>query len=370
MAARNLMLKRAGLCIKRTKIAPSLVRNSRRRFDHHAAIERAVTPMTDYLLPKGGKMKHVRTTIKYDGPALAGKSMDVAHLAPALLALSDLLKEANRYANGDRAAARIFVNADVEQKCFELDVSFVLTIWEQAKLLIADDRVRTAKEIAEWVGIIGAPVSFGLYHLIKWLRGKRVVSVVVLQVKDGDNLVEIRVEGESEPKQVAQAVYELYANAVTRQKALAVLAPLQEEGYETLEFYDQGGVFIHFDKADVPAADWSDLPEVIPQNVHTSTIKVGVKIRRAIYEGRAKWTVMYKKAVDVSFEGAAAVWLAAFQRNEVEAPPGSYLLVDLEETYITNELGEILGDATYKVVAVHGVDKRHEQPRLDFKGEV
>lgn len=314
-------------------------------------------------------MKHVHATIKYDGPALAGKSMDVAHLAPALLALSDLVKEANRYANGDRAAARIFVNADIEQKCFELDVSFVLTIWEQAKLLIADDRVRTAKEIAEWVGIVVGP-GIGLYQFIKWLRGKKVVSVVVLRVKDGDNLVEIRVEGESEPKQVAQAVYELYANVVTRQKALAVLAPLQEEGYQTLEFYGDGGVFVHFDKDDVPAADGSDLPEVIPQNVHISTIKVGVKIRRAIYEGRAKWTVMYKKAVDVSFEGAAADWLAAFQRNEVEAPPGSYLQVDLEETYITNELGEILGDATYKVVAVHGVDKRHEQPRLDFKGEV
>tara|TARA_R110002012_G_scaffold259659_1_gene441296 strand:+ start:232 stop:1215 length:984 start_codon:yes stop_codon:yes gene_type:complete len=324
--------------------------------------------MAHYLLSRGAKMKHVHTTIKYDGPALTGKSMDVAHLAPALLALSDLVKEANRYANGDRAAARILVNADVEQKCFELDVQFVLTIWEQAKLLIADDRVRTAKEIAEWIGIIGGP-TLGLYGLIKWLRGKKVESVVVLRVKDGDNLVEIKVKGESEPKQVAQAVYELYANTSTRQKALAVLAPLREEGYETLEFYEKAGVFVHFDKGDVPESDGSDLPEVIPQNVHTSTIKVGVKIRRAIYEGRAKWTVMYKRAVDVSFEDQAVDWLNAFQRNEIDAPPGSYLDVDLEETYITNDLGEILGDATYKVVAVHGVHKRHEQPRMDFKDE-
>ncbi|WP_022704423.1 hypothetical protein [Pseudorhodobacter ferrugineus] len=138
-------------------------------------------------------MKRVDTTIKYDGPALADKSMDVAHLAPALLALSDLVKEANRYANGDRAAARIYVNADVEQKCFELDVSVALTIWEQAKLLLAEDNIRTAKEILEWIGIVGGP-SVGLYQLIKWLRGKKVASVVVLRVKDGDNLVEIKVE--------------------------------------------------------------------------------------------------------------------------------------------------------------------------------
>ncbi len=316
-------------------------------------------------------MKHVHTTIKYDGPALEGKSMDVAHLAPALLALSDLVKEANRYANADRAAAKIFVNADIEQKCFELDVQFVLTIWEQAKLLIADDRVRTAKEIAEWIGIIaGAGASsYGLYQLIKRLTGKTVKSVVMLRVKDGDNLVEIHIEGEGDPIRVSQAVYELYANTSTRQKALSVLAPLREEGYETLEFYEKDEVFVHFNKSDVPQADGSDLPEVIPQNVHVSTIRVGVKIRRAIYEGRAKWTVMYKKAVEVSFEGEAVSWLEEFQRNEVDAPPGSYLDVDLHETYITNDLGEILGDPVYKVIAVHGVHKKHEQPRMDFRDE-
>ena len=313
-------------------------------------------------------MKRIHTTIKYDGPALADKSMDVAHLAPALLALSDLVKEANRYANGDRAAAKIYVKADIEQKCFELDVSVALTIWEQAKLLLADENVRSAKDILEWIGIIGGP-ALGLYGLIKWLRGKEVASVVVLRVKDGDNLVEIKVVGEEKPKQVAQAVYELYANVSTRQKALAVLAPLREEGYDTLEFYEKDSVFVHFDKNDVPQADGSDLPEVIPQNVHKSIIKVGVKIRRAVYEGRSKWAVMYKRQVDVSFDGPAIAWLDSFQRSEIEAPPGSYLEVDLEENYVTNDLGEIVGDASYKIVAVHGVHKKHEQPRLDFKDE-
>lgn len=313
-------------------------------------------------------MKRVHTTFKYDGPALADKSMDVAHLAPALLALSDLVKEANRYANGDRASARIYVNADVEQKCFELDVSVALTIWEQAKLLVSDGDVRSAKEILEWIGIIGGP-ALGLYGLIKWLRGKKVKSAVVLRVKDGDNLVEITVEGDEEPKQVAQAVYEMYANVTTRQKAIAVLAPLREDGYDSLEFYEKDGVFVHFDEEDVPASDGSDLPEVIPQNVHISTIRTGVKIRRAVYEGKAKWTVMYQRAREASFDGVALSWLDAFQRGEVQAPPGSYLDVDLEENYVTNDLGEIVGEATYKIVRVHGVQKRHEQPRLDFKDE-
>lgn len=162
-------------------------------------------------------MKSVHTIIKFDGPALAEKSMDVAHLAPALLALSELVKDANRYANGDRAGAKVLVNADLEQKCFELNVELLLTIWEQAKLLISDDNVRSAKEIAEWIGIVGGP-TMGLFVLIKKLKGKKVHSVVVLRVKDGQNEVEITIEGDAETIKLKEAVYELYANVETRRK--------------------------------------------------------------------------------------------------------------------------------------------------------
>lgn len=311
-------------------------------------------------------MKSVHTIIKYDGPALDGKSMDVAQLAPALLALSDLVKDANRFANGDRAGARILVNADLEQKCFELGVELALTIWEQAKLLIAEENIRSAKDIAEWLGLIGGP-TIGLFVLIKRLKGRKVKSVIVLRIKDGANEVEITLEGDDEPLRLTEAVYELYANIDTRKKAVAVLEPLREDGYETLEFYEDKGVFVHFDKDDVPERDGSDLPEVIPQNVHTSTIRAGVRIRQAVYEGRAKWTVMYKRAVNVSFEDDAEEWLKAFQSGDIQAPPGSYLDADLDETYITNEFGEIQGDASYKIIKVHAVHQQHEQPRLDFK---
>lgn len=312
-------------------------------------------------------MSDTHTIIKFDGPALDGKSMDVAHLAPALLALSDLVKDANRYANGDRAGVRVMVNADLEQKCFELNVDLVLTIWEQAKLLISHEDVRTAKEIAEWLGIIAAPVGVGvgLFKLIKYLRGRKVQSVVVLRVKDGDDAVEIKVEGDMEPVLVTQAVYELYANIDTRRKALAVLSPLREDGYETLEFYEKDGVFVHFDKDDVPAADGSDMPEVVPQNVHKSTIRAGVKIRKAAYEGRSRWTLMYKRAVEVAIEDIA--WLEAFQSGAVSAPPGSYLDADLEETYLTNENDEIVGEPTYRLIKVHEVILASDQKRMDFR---
>lgn len=45
--------------------------------------------------------RHVKTTIRYDGPALSEHDMDVQDLAPALLALADIIQIANRKFNGD-----------------------------------------------------------------------------------------------------------------------------------------------------------------------------------------------------------------------------------------------------------------------------
>ena len=74
--------------------------------------------------------KHVTTTIRYDGPALAGHEMDVQDLAPALLALAEIAQIANRKFNGDRASLKVLVNADVEQQCFMLDLSMIQSLIE------------------------------------------------------------------------------------------------------------------------------------------------------------------------------------------------------------------------------------------------
>ena len=52
----------------------------------------------------------VHFSIKYDGPALATHQMDVRELAPALIALSSMLEEANRALYSDSAEVRVNVN--------------------------------------------------------------------------------------------------------------------------------------------------------------------------------------------------------------------------------------------------------------------
>jgi hypothetical protein len=314
--------------------------------------------------------KKVYSTIRYDGPLLADHSMDVADLAPALLALSDLLKIANDYANNGRAGIKVKVNADLDQKCFQLNIDLAVTIWEQAKLLLDDENVIAAERIAAWVGIISGTATFtglSLFKLIKFLRGRTVNNVTVVKISDGTNLVEVSVEGEAKPIIILQPVYELYANTDARKKAIDVMAPLRTEGYDTLEFDEKNDTIFSISESEVPERDMSDLPEVIPQNVNISKIRTGVRIRKASYEGNSKWTVMYKRAIEAPI--LHTIWLANFQSNKISAPPGSSLDVDLEETYITNELGELIGDPTYKILHVYAVMPPPIQTTLGFRDE-
>ena len=147
--------------------------------------------------------------------------------------------------------------------------------------------------------------------------------------------------------------YELYSDMNIRRKAVEVLAPLREDGYDSVQFYKGDDVFAEFKKGDVPEMDGSDLPEVTPQNLHTSTIRATVPIRKAAYEGTSRWTLSYRRAIEASIEDTE--WLNSFQAGQESAPPGSSLDVEMAEVYRTNENGEMIGEPSYRVVKVHKV---------------
>ena len=140
---------------------------------------------------------HVQTTIRYDGPALAEHEMDVQDLAPALLALAAIAKIANQKFNGDKASIRVLVNADTEQKCFQLDLSLVQSWMDHAAVLIGKENVATARQIAEMIGLVGPPGA-GLFWLYKKLYGEKppeATEGIVFKSDDATGLTVINIRG-------------------------------------------------------------------------------------------------------------------------------------------------------------------------------
>jgi hypothetical protein len=308
-------------------------------------------------MASGGKAmdmaKHIRTTIRFDGAALTGHEMDVQELAPALLALADLIQLANRRFNGDKATMRVLVNADVEQHCFMLDISLVQTFVDQAKTFFARDDVATVKEIAEWIGLIGGP-SMGLLLLIKRLVGARGNGAKLIEATADQVTITIPNGGVFV---VPRQVYDLAQDQQVNDRVRKLLGPLRKPGYETLAFLDGDKQVFEVDEIEAAAIiDTDGTPVDPPPTDAVSTIKGTVRIKSAQYEGAAKWSLLWGgRAIDAEMVDEAAEWVSQFQNNLVAAPPNSVLDVTMTEAVKLDPDGNALGKPSYRVTAVHGI---------------
>lgn len=304
--------------------------------------------------------KHVRTTIRYDGPVLAGHEMDVQDLAPALLALADVIQFANRKFNGTEASIKVLVNADVEQRCFMIDVSLVQSFLDQAKGFLGTDHVKTAYDIAQWVGLLGSGMV-GLFQLLKFLcAAKDAKTPLQIQADGSGNFI---VTGSGNTIIVPQQVYQLAQEPKIVERAKAVMRPLEKDGYETLAFLNGETEVFEVNSieaegiGDLPSQPLSDLP-----SESVSQIRGQVRIKSAQYEGSNQWGFLWNgRAINAEMVDQAAEWVAEFQANKVDAPPNSTLDVSMLETAQLDAQGLIVGKAAYRVTQVHSVKRPPSQ---------
>src|SRR5437016_4159179 len=114
-----------------------------------------------------GMPKDIIAHVVYDGDALVEGSMDVKDFAPALLALGEIVQEANRLFNGDRARIEVHVESEFERGSFGLKLGLLLTAYQQVAGFFGPDPLTGAKEIAEYIGL-ATGTKPSLLALVKW----------------------------------------------------------------------------------------------------------------------------------------------------------------------------------------------------------
>ena len=248
--------------------------------------------------------------VRYDGPALQEHAMDVEALAPALLALAELCKSANEKCNGDRASVNLLIKADVEQQCFQVKFQLFQKIFENVKSLLDDDNITTAKEIFEWLGILKGP-TLGFFGLLKVLKGRQPDKITMIS-ENGKNVAQVFIKGNvyiADPRAA-----EMLKDGKTLTNAASVTAPNLRDGYDKLEFQQDGKTVESFTKEDSRAIAEMRASIIEPTLVlPASTVRATVKIRRAVYDGVGKWTIQHEKSRDVAMLDIE--WLGRFQRN-------------------------------------------------------
>jgi hypothetical protein len=183
--------------------------------------------------------------LRYDGPALAEHGMDVADLAPALLALGELIKRANASLNGDTAKVNLVVQSDFEHKCFQVSLELVQSILSTIGSFLTDEHaLKNAQTIAGWLGLVGLPTTaVGLFAYLAHRKGKEIESVTpvkdetTISTADSQGTVAIKFKGgDGNTIIVNQNVYHLGEDPVIREYAAKVVSPLKRQGIESLQF--------------------------------------------------------------------------------------------------------------------------------------
>lgn len=208
-------------------------------------------------------------SVAYNGDGRADDhTMDVELLAPALLGIGKLIREANSEFNGDRAKANVRVVSDFEHKCFQINFETVLTYYEQLKTLLETSEAQSAKNVLEWVGLIaGPPIGAALSYLgfLKLRKGRKIESARQITDESGQGKIQVVFVGDPKHVEVHQHIYNLAVNQKALRATRDAMSPLGRDGFSRLEMRQGSRVIDHIDKPDAEAIVASCNAEVPPE---------------------------------------------------------------------------------------------------------
>jgi len=174
-------------------------------------------------------MSSTSFSIKYDGPALATHEMDVRELAPALLALSDMIKSANHALFGEKADVQVNVKGSFQGGSFGVDLVAIQTLYEQITSLLAGQSPTAAANLMSILQALGLVGGGGLIALMKKLRGRKPSKI---EYQDNKAVLTVLDEFTTERLVVDLATGKLWQDKTVRKSLHQVVRPLSQEGID------------------------------------------------------------------------------------------------------------------------------------------
>jgi len=151
------------------------------------------------------------------------------------------------------------------------------------------EHVKTAKEVLEWLGLLGFPVSLTgvLSYLgyLKWKNGRKVIEAKPLTDADSAGMVEVKIEGEHNSVQVHNHVYRLSENPRALRATRDAFLPLGQDGFDNVKVREGDAV--------VEEIDWSKVEAIV------KSCNVGIEESKEPLE---QWQDELKEKFDLTFD--------------------------------------------------------------------
>jgi hypothetical protein len=226
-------------------------------------------------------MSTAKIEIGYDGEILRGGSMDVRDLAPALLALGDLLQESHLLLNGGRGQLTTNVKSDFKKGSFEVHLQLAQSLSDQAAFILEHCKHWSAADIAKLVGLT-AGSGISLIKFIKWIGLRKIKSSTT--ISNGN--MKIETDGDFDSIEVSPEVIRLAKSRKIRLQLTGVLKPLKALGIDL--FYAKGEAG-EIEKVKKDEVKLFEVPEQQEQELTDQTRDVAVKLIGVSFEEGLKW---------------------------------------------------------------------------------
>ncbi|MDL2060351.1 hypothetical protein MUN46_011565 [Mesosutterella sp. AGMB02718] len=253
--------------------------------------------------------------IRFEGPALDDHTMDVAQLAPALLAVNDALVELNSAVNKDDAKVRLKVSADFKPGSFIINLTLDVGLLTQIQdFLLSPATTATCNAftlIEAFIEILGLKKFLEGYKpdAVNWNEDKSKATIVF----NNNTMI------------VNNYTYYGYKNIKCREACSRIADPLCQEGIDAISVATEQREF-RLEKADLDSFQRPE--ESLEINSHVN--EAALLIETASFKDGGKWKVSLgeKNSIFASIEDTE--FLARIDEGKERFGKGDVLIVDLE----------------------------------------
>lgn len=246
--------------------------------------------------------------------------MDVRDLAPALLAVGDLLEAATNALYGDRVKPQVDVRGSFKTGSFGIDFALAADWVSRIKDLMAGSEVTA---ITNSIGILAAlgwsvqkVVKPGLFSVLAWLKG-RAIDRVELR----DNLAVLHVQGEL--LEIEFQVLTLLRDVSVRRGCEKILQPMDNPGITSLTVGDDAG---NVAQAISPAQrTWFATPEIADELLVDDVRKMVFSIVSLAFKDDNKWR-LHDGSTTLHAAISDSAFLAKVDANQINFAKGDILV--------------------------------------------
>lgn len=296
------------------------------------------------------RMPKEHFTIKYDGESLRQHEMDVAVLAPALMAMSEIVKHISKAISDGQYTATLNVKGNIKSGSIEIELS------TQAVSLIDQMRdMLVGQSATAWSNLFGiaggvSGIIGTLLYLIK--RHKGATPSHAERVGD-----DIRLIFNQQSEIVNVHIYQLYVNYDIRQAIYDSLKPLEIDGIDEFSLIQADKLVIHITDTELPYFAPNNISKPLTDN---TTLKTLV-IESITFKEKNKWS-FHDGQNSIRAIISDDVFLTAIDKGEIRFAKGDWLNVEIRTLQI-EENGKL--KTTYEIIKVVEHIKR-EQYKLDI----